>query len=368
MATLESTSRFFVNSLVTLTGAQTYSQKHMLADTLARLTPLPSSEKIVDKARTIYENSGVDTRHLELSIEELDRKRLEMGWHPIAKQSILSLGHRALEKTFAETTFRPSDCDGFVMVASCYDGLPGPSRWLAHQFGFPANVKTYDLGALACAGANHGLELATMLLETGKCKRIMLVCADVLGTHIQIRRYKTLPSTMDVVARALPSDGAAAMILSREAGPNDVLSFSSCDLQLRAWNDSITYTIASTSDDGEPYGSLSKELRTRLVDETYALLTPDTLEDNFILHPGAQPLMKAWLTEPPHPHLRDAAQVTADVLREHGNLGSVTVLHVLREALRRGLSVTRGAGRLRFVSFGPTVFTSVLRLDDVALR
>jgi alkylresorcinol/alkylpyrone synthase len=354
------TQRYYLNALVPIPGAHRYSQQHMLEDFSARISRLPDAAPVLDKAKTIYGNSEVDTRHLEFTIEDLDRRRDASGWHPIAKDAIISLGKRAIEKALESSGTRPEDCDALVVVASNYDGFPGPSRRLSEAFGFRKDAIFYDVATLGCGGANHGIQLAQMLLETGRCRTVCFVCVEILGTHIQVRRYETLPSVSQVVAHVLPSDGAAAMIFSRVAGARPVLSYRSVRFDLHSWPGSEGYMVAGTSNDGEPFGSLDKNIRTRLLDETSSLLTPEAIEEPMFIHGGGTALLRR-LGEA-IPRLSSAADLSAAILKENGNMSAPTVLHVLARALREGQSV---APRFRLLAFGPGVYSTLLAFDGV---
>jgi len=353
--------RFHLRSLVAVPGAHSYSQTHMLEDFSARIGRLPDAGAVLDKAKTIYGNSDVDTRHLELSIEELDKRRDQSGWHPIAKDAIMSLGRRAIEQALSEGT-AASECDALVVVASNYDGFPGPSRRLAEAMGFRRDVLFFDLATLGCGGANHGIQLAQLLVESGRCKTVCLVSAEILGTHIQVRRYRALPSVSQIVAHVLPSDGAAAMIFSREAGPRSLLSYGSLRFDLRSWPGSNEYMVAGTSNDGEPFGSLDKNIRTRLLDESADLLTPEAIAEPMFIHGGGTALLRRVAEAVPQ--LSASAELSAAVLRENGNMSAPTVLHVLARALRERMPV---APRFRLLAFGPGVYSTLLAFEDVAV-
>lgn len=352
-------TRYHVRSFVTVPGANSYSQADMHADFCRRIRSLPGAEELRERIQTVYDRSAVDTRHLELPIDEIDRRRETMGWHPIVREVLLSLGRRALDRVFSgpESDTRVAECDALIVVASNFDGFPGPSRLLAEAMGFRPDAVFYDLGSQGCGGANHAIHLAQMLLETGRCKTVCLLCVDALGTHIQSRIYGALPSLSEIVARVLPSDGAAALILSSAPEPRPVFSYGSGDLQLHAWRDSTDYGCTRTGDDGEPYGQVAKHLRDRVAEETSGLV--GILDDPICVHPGGIAILRNLA-----PSVGPSIEISAAVLREHGNMGAPTVLFVLAKALELGMRIEP---RLRLLAFGPSLYTTLYCFDDVAL-
>lgn len=355
--------RFHLRAIATAPGAHSYPQGEMHADFRARVSRIPGAESLFDKIKATYDNSAVDTRHLEFSLAEIDKMRETMGWHPIVRKTLLSLGKRAIERVFAAegAGAGPADCDAIVVVSSNYDGFPGLSRQLAEAIGFRQNALFYDLGSLGCGGANHGINLAHMLMATGQCKTVCVLCMDALGTHIQARRYKQPPSVSEIVARVLPSDGAVAMLLSTEPGPRPAFSYGGIDFKLYAWRNSADYMVATTDDDGEPFGHIGKDIRNRLIDESFALLGGDVLDDPICVHPGGIALVRRIAEFAPK--LGRTAGISLDVLRENGNMSAPTVLFVLARALQVGLPIEP---RLRLLAFGPGVYTTLLCFQDVA--
>ena len=351
--------RYFVNSFATVTGANTYTQRALHADFDARLAKLPGSETLREKTQKLYENSNVDTRHLEFSIEEIDRRRESSVWHPIVRDSIISLASRALERVMVRG-IAPADCDALITVSAVFDGIPGLSTRIAETSGFRQDTLLFDLGTLACGGANHGINQAHLLLETGKCKTVAVICADALNTHAQARRFKALPELSEVVARVVPSDTASALVISRERGVEPILSYSSCDLAMRSWRGGLNYSVAGTADDGEPATSLDKGLRTRIAAEAAVTLVPEVLRNPLCVHPGGTALIRELAKS--EPLLLPAGEYSAAVLKANGNVGGSSVLFVLARMLELGARIDP---TLRFLAFLPGAITSLLTLQDV---
>jgi alkylresorcinol/alkylpyrone synthase len=359
MESARTPQRFFVRAFSTLPGANSYSQKELLNDYTSRVGRLADSAPMVEKIQRVYENSDVDTRHYELSIAELDRRHATSASHPLMNDALLSLGRRTIEALFAKNV-RIKDCDALIVVGSNFDGFPGMSRRLSEAHGFRDDVFFYDLSALACGGANHGLGLANMLLESGRCKTVCVLMVDALGTFNQLRRIDTMPSISEIVGRVLSSDGAAGLVLSAEPGPGSLFSYSRFDFRVHAWPDSINFGVTETSANGEPFGAIGKGIKMRIVDESAPMLTPEVMADPLFVHPGGIALLRSLVEFAPR--LSDTVALSTEILKENGNLTSPTVLFVLKRALERGLAITP---RLRLLSFGPGFYTTLSCFQDV---
>lgn len=353
------TRRFFVRALSTVPGAHSYSQKELLEDYSGRVARFADAPPVLEKIHRIYENSEVHTRHFEFPIDELDRRHATVASHPIVNEAMLALGRRTLESLFTRE-LGVRDCDALLVVGSNFDGFPGMSRRLSEALGFRSDVVFYDLAGLACGGANHGLNMANLLLESGRCKTVCVLFIDVLGTFNQLRRLEGLPSPSEIVGRVLSSDGAAGLVLSSEPGAGSLFSYSRFEFQLHAWPGSVKYAYTETSANGEPYGSVGKDIRTRMLEESAAMLTPDVVADPMFVHPGGIALLRALVEHAPR--LSDTVGLSAEVLGAHGNLSSPTVLYVLKRALELGAVISP---RMRLLAFGPGIYTTLSCFHDV---
>jgi alkylresorcinol/alkylpyrone synthase len=199
-----------------------------------------------------------------------------------------------------------------------------------------------------------------MLLESGRASNVCVLCADAMGTHSQMRRHRTAPSMAQLVAHCLASDGAAALLLSREPGSQPVLAYRDLRLASQLWSNALDQNDLTADADNQPFILVGKDIRVRLVTELSALLTPEVLSTPLFVHPGGAALMR--LLTKHFGMLAETAEVSSSILEEHGNLGSPSVLLVLERALAVGMSVVP---RFRLVALGPGIVSTVLLFDGV---
>jgi predicted naringenin-chalcone synthase len=351
----------YVNSFVTVPGAHTVSQ-NFVRDTLCeRLSKFPNHEETIVKAKAIFAGSAIDSRHLEIPLTDLHERRMSSTHHSILNEASLSLGERTLTAVLGSNT-TAEEIDALIVVCSNFDGFPGPSRRLSEKLGFRADALFYDLSGLACGGANHGIHLAHLLLETGRCTKVVVLALDLLGCYNLMRKHDSLPNGSEIVALTIPSDGAAALLFSKQPTDSHILSFTDLDFRVHAWPDSATCAYTQTSEAGEPVGVIGKEIRTRLLDETKPLLDGDLTTPIFI-HPGGRALLDELADA--YPELSSSIDRSRAVLRDNGNLTSPTVLFVLADALRHGVQIEPA---FRLFALGPGIFTTALRFEGVEQR
>lgn len=349
-------SRYFLRRLVVEHGAHAYSQAALADDMRARLRPLPDSRAITQMIGFVYDHSAIQQRHLELEIGEIDRRR---DWYRLVNQANYSLASRVLERLVAADA-EAGRCDGLVVVSSSYAGFPALSRRLLESAGLPPSTICFDLAGLGCAGPTHGIAMAQALLENGTCSTVHVLCVDAMGTHGQARRHNRVPTMAQLVAHALASDGAAALVLSREPGRSPLFSYESCRLTSLQWPGSLDQNDLTADEDNEPMLSVGKDIRTRIVEELAKVFDEEALASPVLIHPGGAALMRNLGEQ--YPVLAATAALSMSVLAEHGNLGASSLLWVLERALARGEKISP---RLRLVALGPGIVTTSLLIEGV---
>ena len=122
----------------------------------------------------------------------------------------------AVEKALNRSGLDKNDIDLIIFSTISPDYyLPGVGCILQHKMSFP-NIGALDIRA-ACSGFIYGLSIADQYIKSGTFKNILLVCAEVQST------------TMDMSNRGrnvavIFGDGAAAAVISRTEDDHGILS------------------------------------------------------------------------------------------------------------------------------------------------
>lgn len=349
----------YIRSLSVTSGRHTFSQRQLAEQLRARLGHLPESRQLAQRVAIIYEQSGIRQRHFELDPASVGQRP---DWYRAVNEATLALASRALTALFAKSGESAADCDALVVVSASYSGFPSLGRRLQERFGFPRQALCFDLSGLGCAGTPQGLYLADLLLTTGRCQSVCLLCVDAMGVYSESRHHCETPTVSQLVAHCLASDGAAALVLSR-LGPTSqsLLRYCSSTLDTELWQGAMDQNDLTADAHNQPFLSVGKDLRTRLLAECQPYFTPQTLNSPLLLHPGGMALMKSLGDH--YPQLRDTVALSSAVLAENGNVGSPSVLFVLDAALRGGVPL---GPRLGLFALGPGIVTTLLRLESVA--
>ncbi len=306
-------------------------------------------------AKRIFANSGVTTRHTVLNpyVEDVS------GWSTGRRMErylteALPLGKSAVADALATAALDPTEV-GLFAVCSCTGYVtPGLDILLARDLGMAASTQRLFVGHMGCYAALPGLGMVADYVRARE-RPAVLLCAELTSLHVQ-------PPTRDaqqIVAHALFSDAAAAVVLRPSAPPGDAPT---------GWRvvDVASVTDVTTADhmtwDVTDLGfrmGLSQRVPD-VLDQHVAGLVDDLLG----AHGLGRDDVGGWAVHPGGPRILTVVQerlgLTDDqlapsrrVLAEHGNCSSPTVLLILNGILNGTAGGVAAPDYAVALAFGP---------------
>lgn len=317
-------------------------------DRLFAATAVHSRQSVVDFERFYREPRSTGERMGEYA----------RGAYPLARQAV----ERCLTQLQAGVGGRPvTETITDLIIVSCTGYLaPGLDIQLARDLGMPRDVRRVVIGHMGCFGALVGMRQSLAALAAHPGARVLLVCVELCSLHF-------VP-TLDVEALtsfALFGDAAAAMVIGAptvgdQSTPTVVDTYCAADFESA---NQMSWTI---TDAGFIMGLSPRvpiTLRRNVHDVVDGLLAPHDLDSSDITH---------WIIHPGGPSILEVIakklELTGEqmapswqVLAEHGNCSSATVLLILERMLREG-SAKQGEWGV-MMAFGPglTLETALLR-------
>lgn len=322
-------------------------------------------------AETVFRRSGVRTRHgvADPRVEDLS------GWGTGARMrrfvaEALPLGKEAVSACLADAGLAAADVDAFTVVSCTGYATPGLDVLLARDLGFAPSVQRLHVGHMGCYAALPGLTTAADGVAARGMTSVVL-CVELTSLHLQ----PPSDDSEQMVAHALFSDAAAAVAL-RPAGAGGRPERDGPDLEVV---DVVAHTEAEHAGlmtwDVTDLGfrmALSPKVP-RVLGEHVA----DVIGGLLARHGLGVDDVAAWAVHPGGPRIVDTVaarlgldeervRVSREVLRDHGNCSSATVLLIL-ERLRAGL---RPGDPVVALAFGPglTLYAALLRAAGGGLR
>lgn len=322
-------------------------------------------ESAARRLLSVYASAGVTSRSSVAPIEEVfaghDFEHQNELYRTVACEAATGLAARAL----AAAGLGPGDVSLVVSVSCTGFMIPAVDAFVADRLGMGPRLARLPITEAGCAGGVVGLARACDYLAAHPDQAALVLAVEF--SSLTFQRWDR--SATNVVSTALFGDGGAAAVL---VGPRHPLAGRAL---LRVLETGSHFFPGSTHLmgfrlrntglqiilDRALAGFVRREVRGAV--DGFLARAGCRLEDlrAWILHPGGRRIVEA-MVEQLGLRSEDLAPTEA-VLREHGNMSSVTVLFVLDELLRRARPQPGSLGLLG--AFGPG-FAAELALLEFA--
>ncbi len=343
-----------LKSIATALPDHKISQEDVLAVLAkARGSALPS------RLKQILGNSGIDHRYIARDPDYYLEQRSWPERARIYDEVGRALAERSASAALEKAALKPADIDSIVMISTTGTMTPSiPSR-LIETMGFRQSVQTVPVFGYGCAGGILGIRLANDLADANDGQNVLLIALELCSLSYDYSQF----DKKNMIATALFADGCAAAVLTGKTGQSEGPCFRAFDQ--KTWPDTRDMMGWDIGDTGFDL-VLARDIPTFVAKD----FTPFC--DGFLNEQG---LKKSQMSEPAcHPGggrvveaLEDyfapelsGIPATREILRDHGNMSSPTVLFVLENLLR-----DRPQKPVLMTALGPG-FTSVLGILDPA--
>jgi predicted naringenin-chalcone synthase len=315
-------------------------------------------------ARRVFMSTGIHRRHCAVDPLQEDVSSWTTGRRMTRYvDEAVPLAADAVTRALAAANLSPGEV-GLLAVVSCTGyATPGVDHQLAAKLGFPASLQRLFIGHMGCYAAVPGLG-AVADYVTARGRPAVLACVELSSLHLQ-------PPDADleqIVAHALFSDAAAAVVLepaagSRDNGPAEALTV--IDIAAHTVADAASLMTWSITDNG------FRMTLDRQVPDVLARHVGPAIDDLLTRNGLRRGDVRGWAVHPGGPRILDVVadrlglaegdlDASRQVLAEHGNCSSATLLLVIEELRRRPLEP--GAPVVA-MAFGPglTLYACLLR-------
>jgi len=287
----------------------------------------------------VFDNVHVDARNFCVPSEWFVQPHTFPEKNALYVENALALSEKAARRALDKAGVAPEDVGAIFFASTTGVATPSLDSRLIFELGLSHNVRRVPLWGLGCAAGAGGLARAADHARLYPEKPVLLVGVELCGLTFQHGdRTKA-----NIISTALFGDGAAAVVLG---GSGDAGSASAMGPELVG---SYTVTWPGTQDvmgwDFVETGF--KVVLSRSIPEIVRQKVPENLSEalnsaglaredleHFVIHSGGAKVLDAFEEvlglEPGGLHL------SREVLREHGNMSSVTVLFVLERLMEAG--------------------------------
>ncbi|XP_031503390.1 chalcone synthase 6-4-like [Nymphaea colorata] len=350
------------------------------ADKYFKLTDSDHMVGLKDKFKRLCEKSMIKKRHVYMN-EEIAEKNPNVraymapsldARHDVIIPEVPRLGKEAAVKAIAEWGQPASSITHLIFCATGGVDLPGADFHVSRMLGLQPSVKRYMLYQQGCFAGGTVLRLAKDLAENNKGARVLVINSELIA--LIAFRGPSLTHLDNLVGQAMFGDGAAALIVGADPVPTlekPIFEISwtgqtilpECSTAIRAHlrESGMTFHLRP-----EVPALIAGGLDKILTEAFHPLGISDWNSIFWIPHPGGPAIL-----DQVQETLRlknERLSTTREVLSQHGNMSSASVLFILDEMRRKskkeGLPTTgEGLDYGVLFGFGPgiTVETVVLR-------
>ncbi len=302
-----------------------------------------SKDRDFQRMLQVFENAGIQTRYFSRPVEWHVHPHSLAEKNEVYIQSATDLCLDASRRLFERLNLSASDIDYIIYINTTGLATPSIDARLINLLGCRSDIRRTPIWGLGCAGGVAGLSHAYHHLLGHPDQRVLLVAAELCGLTFIPEDF----SRSNLVATALFGEGAAAVLLCGDDVPFSGLPI--LGTQSRFYPDSLDVMGWHVVSEG-----LQVVFAQRIPDIVAANAKQDfsdflqkhdlNLGDirAFLFHPGGMKVIDAY---------RQALGFTGkelslaeDILREYGNMSSVSVLFVLERFMAQQRLAGNGHG------------------------
>ncbi len=308
------------------------------------------SDLEVDRMMDIFENASIKTRYFSVPIDWFNSERtfLEKNEKYVTMSS--QLGAESSLACLKAAGLAPDDIDYLIFVSTTGLATPSIDARLINILKMRPDIHRTPIWGLGCAGGAAGLSHAYHYLVGHPKERVLLVAVELCGLTFQQNDF----SKSNFVATALFGEGASAVLIEGDAvasGGIEILGTGSTfwpdSLDVMGWN------LQNTGMQVVFSRSIPDIIRKKAQENFVSFLSKHNLTldeiSYLIFHPGGAKVLEAYTNAL---NLSNGKlDICRDVLRDYGNMSSVSVLFVLEEHLKK---YPTGTGKYGVISaLGP---------------
>ena len=344
----------FINAIGTAVPPHRHHQSDILRFMLAAEN---YSEVESRRLSLMYHRSGISFRHSVLA----DYSSPEHGYQfypqtpdlepfPTISQRMSFFETHALtlaQSAIADLGLTENDASFTHLITVSCTGLmaPGLDIQLMESLELPPTIIRNSVNFMGCYAAIHALKLADAFCRADANARILVVCTELCTLHFQ--KGKSLDTQ---TSNLLFSDGAAACVVSNRPHGKRIEGFYS-EVVLQGKND-MSWKVSEHGFLMKLSNEVPKLLESAIQQMILNALSNNHLALNKVshwaIHPGGKSILEA--VQRAMKLESTASEASFEVLRNYGNMSSVTILFVLKK-----LFLTNDEDKTFAVAFGPGI-------------
>ncbi|MBA4167308.1 MAG: type III polyketide synthase [Chitinophagaceae bacterium] len=319
----------------------------------------------------LYERSGIDQRYSVIPdfTKENDGKKFfpdtsDLEPFPTLEnrmelydEKATELSIRAINDCLADQ-IDPKEITCLITVSCTGMSAPGLDICIMQQMGLSPDIQRSSVNFMGCYAAIHALKMADNICRADENAKVMIVCTELCTLHFQ------KDCEMDSIASALLfADGSAAALITGDnyAGKGLRISNFYSEVALHGRKDMAWHLS------GKGFLMRLSAYIPQLLQAGITPLLQKALKagnhdrqsiTRWAIHPGGKKILETIGKE--LSLTKDDLESSFEVLREHGNMSSPTILFVLKNIMQQ---MKEEKEKIFAAAFGPGLTMETLILE-----
>ena len=305
-------------------------------------------ERFIRKVIKIFGNAGVDERYSIMSPEEVFTCTSFEEKNDIYVRECIKLAEQALQKALDKAGWKANELDYLITVSCTGIMIPSVDAYLVNSLKMKPDIVRLPVTEMGCAAGVSGIIYAKNFLKANPGKKAAVIAVESPTATFLLDDF----SMANIVSAAIFGDVAAAILLSScndDEGPEiiaeEMYHFYDAEYMMgfKLTNTGLRMILDET---------VPETISAHFPKIVYPFLERNnsTIEEvnHLIFHPGGRKIVQT--VEELFGSLGKNIDDTREVLKQYGNMSSVTVLYVLERFLEK--NIAKGDKGL-MLSFGP---------------
>lgn len=267
------------------------------------------------------------------------------------RQHAFSLAQKALDGLHLDeikdeiTHLIVTTCTGFY--------APGIDMEVIDHYGLNPSVERTIVGFMGCYAGMNALKLARHIVRSDHGARVLILNLELCTLHLQ-----ETESLEQMLSFLIFADGCSASLVSADPAGIELQSFRSAVMPDSSGQ--ITWAIGGSGFDMHLSGQVPLTIAAGLPSSLPAILSGKRADHfrHWAIHPGGRTILDA-VKQGSGIH-EDMLCASREVLRNFGNMSSVSVMFVLKKIMQQGPG--RGCG----MAFGPGLTVESMLFQQAA--
>jgi alkylresorcinol/alkylpyrone synthase len=318
----------------------------------------------IDKMLSVFDNSEIDTRNLCQPIIRYGNKPTFSEKNIIYQDIALEYSVKAIEDCLNKTAIDKSLITDIIYVNTTGLAAPSIDSLITNKMRLNKNINRMPLWGLGCAGGVSALGKANTIAKANTDALIVVAAVELCSLTFIDDEF----SKSNFIATSLFSDGAACVLVAGDKAYDTYCKNSKDKIDIIFSESKLYYDAAGVMG----WEIIDSGFKVIFGKEIPDIIRKDLKEDidlflgkcnlkindisNFIFHPGGAKVLNAY--EESLGFKNSELKISRDILRNYGNMSSVTVLYMLERFIRDGFK--NGYGLM--LALGPGFSNEMLLL------